>query len=93
MYSNLQRLAALPPETKVYCAHEYTLANARFAATVEPGNEALRQRIAEVEAARSAGEATVPTTVALELATNPFVRATSVEEFARRREAKDNFRG
>jgi hydroxyacylglutathione hydrolase len=93
MHSNLQRLAQLPPETQVYCAHEYTLANARFAATVEPDNEALRERIAAVEAARAAGEATVPTTIALERATNPFVRASSVEEFARRRQAKDLFRG
>jgi hydroxyacylglutathione hydrolase len=93
MHSNLRRLGALPPETRLYCAHEYTLANARFAVTVEPGNEALRRRLAEVEAARAAGEATVPTTVGLELATNPFMRASSVEEFAERRRAKDVFRG
>jgi hydroxyacylglutathione hydrolase len=93
MHSNLQRLCALPPETAVYCAHEYTLSNARFAATVEPENVALSDRLLAVEAARAAGEATVPTTIALERATNPFVRAGSVEEFARRRQAKDNFRG
>ena len=93
MHANLQRLAALPGETRVYCAHEYTLSNARFAATVEPDNQALAARLREVEAARAAGEATVPTTIALERATNPFVRASSVEQFAERRLGKDNFRG
>jgi hydroxyacylglutathione hydrolase len=93
MHSNLRRLAGFPPETRVYCAHEYTLSNARFAATVEPSNAALARRLAEVEAARAAGEATVPTTIGLELETNPFMRASSVEEFAKRRRDKDNFRG
>jgi len=93
MHSNLQRLAGLPPATRAYCAHEYTLSNGRFALTVEPGNEALAERVMEVEAARAAGEATVPTTIALELATNPFMRASSVSELAERRRAKDNFRG
>jgi hydroxyacylglutathione hydrolase len=93
MHSNLQRLALLPPETKVYCAHEYTLSNARFAVTVEPGNAALAERSREVEATRASGEATVPTTIALERATNPFMRARSAEELAERRLAKDNFRG
>jgi hydroxyacylglutathione hydrolase len=93
MYSNLRRLAALPPETRVYCAHEYTLSNARFAVTVEPENGALARRFADVEAARAAGEATIPTTIALELATNPFMRSASVEQFAQRRHGKDNFRG
>jgi hydroxyacylglutathione hydrolase len=93
MHANLKRLAALPAETRVYCAHEYTLSNARFAVTVEPDNAALAERLGEVEAARAAGEATVPTTIALERATNPFMRATSVEEFADRRRGKDNYRG
>lgn len=93
MHANLTRFAALPPDTLVYCAHEYTLANARFAMTVEPDNSALRARLAEVEAARALGEATVPTTIALERATNPFMRAASVSEFAERRLAKDVFRG
>ncbi len=92
MHSNLQRLAALPPATRAYCAHEYTLSNARFAVTVEPHNAALAARMAEVEAARAAGEPTVPTTVALELATNPFMRASSASELADLRRAKDNFR-
>jgi hydroxyacylglutathione hydrolase len=92
MHSNLQRLAALPPATLAYCAHEYTLSNARYAVTVEPDNRALAARMAEVEAARAAGEPTVPTTIALELATNPFMRASSAAELAERRRAKDNFR-
>ena len=93
MYSNLQRLSGLPDDTRVYCAHEYTLSNGRFALTVEPDNEALVERMATVEAVRAAGEATVPTTIALERATNPFMRAPDVEEFARRRAAKDGFKG
>jgi hydroxyacylglutathione hydrolase len=93
MHDNLQRLAQLPPETRVYCAHEYTLSNARFAVTVEPDNAALVERARAVEAARAAGEATVPTTIALELETNPFVRVSSAAELAERRLAKDNFRG
>ena len=92
MHSNLRRLAALPPATRAYCAHEYTLSNGRFAVTVEPGNAALSSRLAEVEAARAAGEATVPTTIALELATNPFMRASSASELGELRRAKDNFR-
>lgn len=91
MHVNLQRLSKLPDETEVYCAHEYTLSNGRFALTVEPANAALRTRMAEVEAKRSAGEATVPTTIGLERATNPFMRSTSAEMLAERRRAKDNF--
>ncbi len=90
MHANLQRLARLPGETRVYCAHEYTLANGRFALTVEPDNADLVRRMREVEQARAAGEATVPTTIALERATNPFMRAASVEQLAERRAAKDS---
>jgi len=93
MYESLQRLAGLPAETRIYCGHEYTLDNGRFALTVEPDNAALVRRVEEVEAARERGEVTLPTTIALERATNPFIRAPSVEEFARRRAAKDSFRG
>jgi hydroxyacylglutathione hydrolase len=91
MYANMQRLAALPPETRIYCGHEYTLANGEFALTVEPDNETLARRVAEVRAQRARGEVTLPTTVALERATNPFMRAASVEELAARRAAKDAF--
>jgi hydroxyacylglutathione hydrolase len=93
MYANLQRLADLPPETSVYCAHEYTLSNARYAHVAEPDNRATADRLLEVEAMRERGEATVPTTIALERATNPFMRAQSVEQFAERRASKDVFRG
>ena len=93
MFGNMQRLAALPGETMVYCAHEYTLGNARYAVTVEPDNQDIRTRLTEVERLRAAGEATVPTTIALEQATNPFMRARSVEELAQRRAAKDSFKG
>ena len=93
MHANMQRLRRLPPDTLVYCAHEYTLANGRFAVTVEPDNRALAERMAEVEALRERGLPTVPTTIALELATNPFMRAGSVAELAERRTGKDNFRG
>jgi hydroxyacylglutathione hydrolase len=91
MHRSLQRLTALPPETKLYCAHEYTLSNARFATHADPGNQAIASRLAKTVAQREAGERTVPTTVADEIATNPFVRADSVEQFARLRAEKDNF--
>lgn len=89
MYDNMRKLAALPDETAVYCAHEYTLSNGRFALTVEPDNLDLIARVADVTAMREKGEATVPTSIALEKATNPFMRAASVEELAARRAAKD----
>jgi hydroxyacylglutathione hydrolase len=92
MYRNLRRIAALPEDVRIYCGHEYTLANARFAAHAEPGNDAIADRLVTVSALRDAGRITLPTTVAEELATNPFVRAPNVEEFARLRRDKDSFR-
>jgi len=92
MYQNLRRIAALPEDVRIYCGHEYTLANARFAAHAEPGNDAIADRLAAVSALRDAGDITLPTTVAAELVTNPFVRAPNVEEFARLRRDKDSFR-
>jgi hydroxyacylglutathione hydrolase len=89
MFDNMRTLEALGDATAIYCAHEYTLSNARFAVTIEPDNAALQQRVSDVAAARERGEATVPTTIALERATNPFMRASSVEELAARRAAKD----
>ena len=89
MFANLQRLAALPEDTRVYCAHEYTLSNGRFALTVEPDNAALAARVAAVEAVRARGEATVPTSIGEERATNIFMRARDAEELAERRAAKD----
>jgi hydroxyacylglutathione hydrolase len=93
MFANMRALEALPDATRVYCAHEYTLSNGRYAVVAEPDNAALAARMAEVVAMRARGEATVPTTIALEKATNPFMRAGSVEELAARRKAKDDFRG
>jgi len=75
MWTSLQKLAALDPATRVFCAHEYTLANLRFAAAVEPANVALAQRRVRDAALRDRGQPTVPSTIADELATNPFLRA------------------
>jgi hydroxyacylglutathione hydrolase len=89
MFSNMRKLEALGDETVIYCAHEYTLSNGRFALTVEPKNPDLVERVNQVIAMRERGEATVPTSIALERATNPFMRASSVGELAARRAAKD----
>lgn len=75
MWDSLAKLASLPGDTQIYCGHEYTLANAKFALTIDPGNALLQSRAVEVAALRAAGKATLPTTLALELATNPFLRA------------------
>ena len=91
MYHSLNRLAALPIQTKVYCTHEYTLANAEFALTIEPHNVALQERIKEVKALRDAEQITLPSTIELELETNPFLRTESAEDFARIRALKDQF--
>ena len=79
MWESLVKLASLPRETKVYCGHEYTQANARFAVTVDPENELLLGRAKDIAAMRERGEATLPTTIAIELATNPFLRAAEPE--------------
>ncbi len=92
MHSSLQRLAALPGTMRLYCGHEYTLANGRFAVHAEPANLAAAERLSEVEAMRGRGEITLPTTVSAEKATNPFIRATTVEQFAQLRADKDSFR-
>lgn len=106
MWTSLSKLAALPDDTRVYCAHEYTQANARFALAVEPGNAALQARARAIDAARAAGRPTVPSTMAEERATNPFLRPTSadlqrtlnlagadpVAVFAETRKRKDTFR-
>jgi hydroxyacylglutathione hydrolase len=75
MWNSLSRLAALPAETRIYCGHEYTLANARFALSVDPDNAALQRRAAQVEKLRAEGKPTVPSLLSEELATNPFLRA------------------
>jgi hydroxyacylglutathione hydrolase len=79
MWASLDSLRRLPPETSIYCGHEYTLANARFALMVEPGNEALRRRADEVTAMRAKSLPTLPTTIAAECAANPFLRPESPE--------------
>jgi hydroxyacylglutathione hydrolase len=98
-WASLSRLAALPDATTLYCAHEYTAANARFALSVD-GDPAVAARAAQVFDQRGRGEPTVPTTVALEKATNPFLRAplltpglTPAAAFAQMRAAKDIFKG
>jgi hydroxyacylglutathione hydrolase len=105
MWNSLDSLRSLPPDTSVYCGHEYTEANARFALTVEPGNEALRRRAEEVKELRTKSLPTLPTTIAAELAANPFLRpesqeirknlampqASDAEVFAELRERKNRF--
>jgi hydroxyacylglutathione hydrolase len=79
MKGSLEKLAALPDDTLVYCGHEYTQGNLAFAATLEPGNDKLTQRRAEVDRLIESGRPSVPTTIAIEKATNPFLRSTSAE--------------
>jgi hydroxyacylglutathione hydrolase len=107
MWHSLDLFRHLPDETRLYCGHEYTLANAAFALTVEPGNEALRKRAEEVRKLRADGLPTLPSTIALEKATNPFLRPDSMEirenlgmtgvenyrVFGELRAMKDNFKG
>lgn len=74
MWNSLSKLMTLPDETRIYCGHEYTLSNGRFALTLEPGNQALQARVKDVEATRAAARPTVPATMGLEKKTNPFLR-------------------
>ncbi len=89
MFAAMRKLEKLPAGTKVYCGHEYTESNGRFALTVEPDNADLVRRMEEVKALRARGEPTIPSTIALERATNPFMRARTIEELGARRAAKD----
>ncbi|NKN37049.1 hydroxyacylglutathione hydrolase [Agrobacterium sp. a22-2] len=105
MWRSLQKLAVLPDETAVYFGHEYTLSNARFALTIDPDNQRLKDRAKDIEAMRAEGRFTIPTTIGLEKETNPFLRAadpairrhllmetrTNEEVFAEIRKRKDNF--
>jgi len=93
MFANMQRLARLPGDTIIYCGHEYTVSNGRFAVSAEHGNAEISARLAEAEAMRARGEATVPTSITAEQATNPFMRASSAEQLASLRAAKDSFAG
>ena len=92
LYRTFRRLAKLPHATRFCCGHEYTETNARFALTVEPGNAALKAEAEAAGALRAAGRPTVPTTLAQELAANPYFRARDLAEFTARREAKNHFR-
>ena len=105
MWDSIQKLLALPDKTIVYCAHEYTQANAQFALSVEPQNKELSERAAEIDKLRADNQPTVPTSIGLERRTNPFMRpnsialretiglmdGTDVEVFAETRQRKDNF--
>jgi hydroxyacylglutathione hydrolase len=106
MWDSLHLLKQLPKETQLYCAHEYTLSNNKFALTLEPDNLALLQRYQEVKHLRANDKATIPSTLEKELATNPFLREDSlplqqsikmtnrsaVEVFKKTRELKDNYK-
>lgn len=105
MWNSMQKLLEWPDETVIYCAHEYTQANADFALTVEPQNEALVERVADIRKLRAEYQPTIPTTIGLERNTNPFMRpdsanlrttlgmpdAEDVDVFAETRHRKDNF--
>ncbi len=105
MWASLSKLSHLPADTRVYCGHEYTENNGRFALTLEPGNAALQARMKEVALLRAEGKPTVPSTIALERETNPFLRAESreirhtlglndagvIDVFAETRKRKDSF--
>lgn len=79
LYSSLQQLSTLPAKTKIYCSHEYTLTNLQFALLVEPSNRAIHTRIEETKIIRKQGKSSLPTTLALELKTNPFLRCEQAE--------------
>jgi hydroxyacylglutathione hydrolase len=107
LWASLLKLRELPGDTQLYCGHEYTLSNARFAVTADPKNKALAKRLADIEALRATGKPTLPSTMAEELRTNPFLRADdpAVAEaigmngadaaavFTELRERKNNFKG
>jgi hydroxyacylglutathione hydrolase len=106
MYGSTRQFRTLPPDTRLYCGHEYTQSNARFALSVEAGNAALQARAAEVDRLRAANRLTCPSTIGAELATNPFLRtdspeirktlglerASDAEVFAELRRRKDSFK-
>jgi len=91
LFASIQKIKALPPETQIYCGHEYTLSNAEFCAHIAPDSEAIKIRHKEVKQYRDNNVPTIPTTLAQELKTNVFLIAKSAEEFASLRAQKDNF--
>jgi len=100
MYSSLKKIANFPDDTEIYCGHEYTLKNLKFALTIEPKNQELQKRYEETERLRKMNKSTIPSTLGLEKKTNPFLRAgilkdryqlSEVETFAKIRKLKDSF--
>ncbi|MCF6221722.1 MAG: hydroxyacylglutathione hydrolase [Robiginitomaculum sp.] len=91
MFTSMAKLAKLPGETKIYCAHEYTLSNAEFAMTIEPNNLDLQTAVKTAKSRRAQNQPTVPTTIAAELNTNPFMRSATAERLGEIRKAKDRF--
>ena len=92
LHHSLQRFTTLPPATEVYCAHEYTLSNLLFAAATLPDHPQIQQRLADVRDLRAKGICTLPSSIAIEKITNPFLLAESLDAFTARRRAKDSFR-
>jgi hydroxyacylglutathione hydrolase len=91
MFSSLQRLNCYPGNTQIYCAHEYTVANLRFAVACEPHNSETLTRLQDAQTLVTLGQSTVPSTLGLERLTNPFLRADTAAELGRRRSWKDQF--
>jgi hydroxyacylglutathione hydrolase len=91
MYHSLLKLAALPDDTRICCAHEYTLSNLRFAVAIEPTNQDIADYLQHCEMLRAKKQPTLPSTIALEKRINPFLRCADVEQFSQRRELKNNF--
>lgn len=91
MYSSLQKLKSLPNETKIFCAHEYTLANAEFALSLQPDNKNLESEKDRIEQKRANGRITIPSELKFEKTYNPFLTAKNINEFTKRRQAKDQF--
>ena len=92
MFHSLNRLAHLPPQARIYCAHEYTLGNLLFAKAIHPDSQAIRERLIKVQGLRSQNRLTLPSTIAEERLTNPFLGCASAMAFGRLRQAKDQFR-
>jgi len=91
MFDSLQKIKSFPPETNIYCGHEYTKANGNFALHLDPENIDIIRRMKDVETSRAANRPTIPVTLGEELKTNPFLRAQTLEEFTRIRSLKDHF--
>lgn len=92
-FDSFRKIAALPPRTLIYCGHEYTQSNARFALSIDPDNQALRDKAAEVDRLRAAGQMTVPVRLEDELPVNPYLLARDAVSFGRIRLLKDTFKG